>query len=247
MHLDLPTSVLWALVTVVKAVVILLMLRRGLHREYRVFFFYMIYEVLLTLSLFMLRGSYAAYFYTYWTGEAVETVLAFAVIYEVFGLLLRPYPAVRRIAAVLLVWAAVLLVGIAIVLAMMPRAEQHQLMSLLFAGQRTVAILQSGLLIFLFLFAASLGITWRHHLFGIAMGFGLLGVTALAASGIRAQVGPDANALFYWIKMGSYLSALFLWAGYFLTTEPSTLRSPALPGETSLQRWDEALMQVMQQ
>jgi hypothetical protein len=247
MHLNLPTSVLWAVETAAMVVIIILMLRRGLHREYRVFFFYMIYEVLLTLSLFMLRGSYAAYFYAYWTGEALEVVLAFAVIYEVFGLLLRPYPAVRRVAVVLLAWAAVLLVGIAIVLAMMPHGEKYRLMSLLFAAERTVAVLQSGLLIFLFLFAASLGITWRHHLFGIAMGFGLLGVTTLAASAIRVQVGYDAAAVFHWIKMGSYLSALFLWAGYFLTTEPSTLRSPALPGETSLQRWDEALMQVMQQ
>ncbi len=247
MRFDLATSVVWALQTVLKLLVIVLMLRRSLHREYRLFFLYLVYKVSLTSALLVLRRSYTAYFVTYWAGEALEVVLAFAVIYEIFALVLRPYPGIRRIAATLSAWVAVLLVGIAAVLAMLPHANEQQVISLLLTGQRTMAVLQLGLLLFLFLFAASLGLTWRHHLFGIAMGFGLLGVATLGASAIRAAVGPGAVPLFHWVAIGSYLSALFVWAGYFLTTEPSVLASTTLPRETNLQRWNEALMRVLQQ
>src|SRR5215467_11137379 len=68
------------------------MVYRKLYREFPFFFTYLIVVVLAELIRFVVfhMKPGLAYFYSYWTSEAVEVMLGFLVLYEVF--LIRLFP-----------------------------------------------------------------------------------------------------------------------------------------------------------
>src|SRR5579871_5117295 len=94
-----------------------MMAYRGLHKEFPYFFSYLVAVIvfeIIRFSLFHLK-LVLPYFYSYWITEAVEVVLGFLVLYEVFLIRLFPrfnvtviyrrlFPAVGIIVVALTAW-----------------------------------------------------------------------------------------------------------------------------------------------
>jgi hypothetical protein len=104
-------------------------------------------------------------------------------------------------------------------------------------AQRSVRIIQVGMVLFLLSFARYLGVSRRQHSFGIALGFGSFAFVELALIASRAgdHLGNFSMSL---INMSAYNCSLLIWLGYMVAKSPArdaafTLLRP--------QRWEQSL------
>jgi hypothetical protein len=105
---------------------------------------------------------------------------------------------------------------------------------------RSVAIIQAGLLLFLFLFSRVFGLSWRNFTFGVGLGFGIfasmdLAVWALRLTSSRVSFLKELNLAL----TGSYHISALVWLGYLLAAERyvSISASPV----TELKQWSQEL------
>lgn len=260
---------LWLLAPALQAVLLVVLWRRGLRRRYPFFFNYTVFQIITQLVLFGLRHSglhnwYAPYFYSYWVTSIISLGLAFLVIYEVFRGVFRPYDTLRDFGNVLFRWAAVVLVLVAIVTAAGgTNAADARVMQTILTLERSVRVMQCGLVLFLFLFSGFLGLTARAHIFGIALGFGVVAAFDLGTAVLRAAYGPIGNSELSLLRSAVYDLACGLWLFYLQSPEPERhavehrLRTPdwnyALsgavnpPGETFLPMIEDAVERILAQ
>ena len=238
-------NALWLAAAVMKAVLAVLLTTKKLYRRYPLFYAFAVYNVLLNACLLLANTNYRAYFYTFWAGRVLDVVLGFAVIYEIFVQLFARYDALRRITSVLFKWTAVALLLIGVLLASSPSADSNHLQGVLYVAERSVAVIQTGLLIFLFVFASTFGISWRHYIFGISVGFGILGSISLAALVVRTQIGGSATNIFNIVQMAAYMGAQAIWLIYLAAQEPESPRVTSVPS-ANLEAWNQALRQVLE-
>ena len=223
----------------------LVMLRRGLHRKYPAFFVYTLYEVLVFLLLFASRfvahglsGAYRQVFIVTAIGSAA---LRFAVIQEVFNHVFEDYPRLTGIATVVMRCVTILLFAAAILVAYYsPGTLSVSALTGIMVLDRSIAIIQAGLLIFIFLFLRVLGLSWRSYAFGIALGFGVFASTELAYWAMRlTDLSEHTKDLLDLIPTGSYHVSVLIWLGYLLAAEQSVMSpASALP---ELDRWSGEL------
>jgi hypothetical protein len=199
---------------------------------------YLFSEVMLFLVLFLNQKNYDAYFYLYWVGAAVSTILGFKVIHEVFVDVLRPFHALRDFSSMLVRWAGLVVLLIAILAAMGgARGGFTRVTAGLLSLERSVRVMQCGLVLFLLMFSRYLGISRRHRSFGIALGFGIFAAVELAALGLRVTgvVNPSVLNL---ASMSAYDFAALVWLGYFTLPVMEQRRAEVL---LQPQRWDLSL------
>jgi hypothetical protein len=85
---------------------------------------------------------------------------------------------------------------------------------------RSVAIIQAGLLLVLFLFSRIFGLSWHSCTFGIALGFGVFASTELAVSALHlTDLTEHSKDLLDLLPTGSYHVSVLVWLGYMLATE----------------------------
>src|SRR5437773_1652711 len=191
---DLMEFVLWGGPPLLQLGIVALMRRRRLEREFPLFFAYTLAHLFRFPILYFIyhlpRPHYALYFYSYWAAEVVTAALSFAVIYEIYAHVFRPYDALRGLGNVMFRWtlAVMFLVG-ALVAASSTGGEAARILRGVLAFDQCAAIVMGGLLFFLFLFMSYFGLTWRDFGFGIAIGLGLYTTVDLAASAIRIHWG----------------------------------------------------------
>jgi hypothetical protein len=216
---------LWIAPHVLLAVVPVLMFTRRLHKYFTVFFLYTLYETFEFLLLFGIPGiaptQKVLYHYVFIVTLAGSTALRFGIIQEIFNNVFRDYSRLEMLARASMRW----LTGLLLVAAMLTAFYSSGTISdNLMAGvallDRSVAIIQAGLLLFLFLFSRMFGLSWRSFVFGIALGFGILASTDLAVSALR--VADSSKPFVNWLNLlptGSYHISVLVWLGYLLRAE----------------------------
>ena len=193
-----------------------------------------------------LPGS-RVYFYTFYLLEGISVMLGFGVVYEVFGEILKPYDALKRVAANTSRWVlGGLIVLCLVVLIAQPSGDKSPPAKAILITEESARIVEVGLLAFLFLFSRAFGLHWRQNVFGIALGLGLFTGVDLAGLALRATLGPMANQWFNLAKTVSYSIGVLIWLGYILA--PERITSPAeLPQRAQLEQWNQAIMELINQ
>jgi hypothetical protein len=243
MHLRLIDYVLWLLVPTLQLGIIVAMYRRGLQRDYPYFFNYAILQVFGDPILFIMhRQSYALYYYGYWVSAALSALVSFAVLYEIFRNAFRPYEALRDLSVILFRWSALVILLVAVMWATTGghSADSGPITNAILLAERSVRLMQCGLVFFLLLFSEYLGISRRNLLFGIALGFGLFAsVNMLVAAGLShgAVRGVISSSVLSSINSAVYIVSTLIWLGYAVLA-PS--RSGALAAMRS-KDWNSAL------
>jgi hypothetical protein len=230
---------LWCAQPILHSVVAVILWRRKLYKEFPAFFWYLVAQVpnfAITFPLFM-SGNYQAYFFFYWIGEAVNAVLGFKVIHEIFVDVFRPYHTLKDLGTLLFKWAGVVMLLVSVVVAFSDSFDQSPLVHALTTLERSVRIVQLGLILFLLLFSRFLGVSRKQVAFGISLGFGLFAgvellLLALNSGGFVKQ-GPMNQ-----INMATYLVANFIWLAY--SVSPKTVRV-AGANRLQTQRWEQGL------
>jgi len=189
----------------------------------------------------------SAYFYTFYLLEGISVMLGFGVVYEVFGEILKPYDALKRVAANTSRWVlGGLIVLCLVVLIAQPSGDKSPLAKAVFITEESARIVEVGLLAFLFLFSRAFGLHWRQSVFGIALGLGLFIGVDLAGLALRATLGPMANQWFNLAKTVSYSSSVLIWLGYILAPERIT-STAEMPQRAQLEQWNQAIMELINQ
>jgi hypothetical protein len=213
---------------------------RRLHRTFPIFFAYIVFQVLNFLVLFPIyrSGNIMAYFYAYWISAAISLAIGFKVIHEIFLDVFRPYHTLKDLGTMLFKWAALVMVLVAMVVAAAsPGGTDTPLAQAVIIGQRCVRVIQCGLILFLLVFSKYLGVSWRQHSFGIALGLGGYATVDLVGLALFSggQIHPPTVSL---INTTAYSLAILTWIGYALLK--TTSREASVNLLMSL-RWDQGL------
>lgn len=187
----LATSVLWFVPLATQCVIALVMLRRGLVRQFTFFFSYTVLLPARDTTLYFLPQPSDPYSSVFWWGEAAAILLALAIIFEISWHFVRPYPFLRLFLRVL--WISAVILGAA-ALAMLiwtkgPAGADVALEWIILA-ERSARFLQVCLLIVAIAMMSRLGLTWRHYSLGIAAGFGVFAALDLVLLELRAPPSP---------------------------------------------------------
>lgn len=261
MHfLDPLWRIVWIAGIVLQAILLAFLVRRKSYQVFPAFVLFTGWAVLNNIVLWIMDqpgvATGADYYQVYRIGAAGNAVLSFAVLYELFKRILRDYPILNTVGQSLYRWAILLFVLIALGLAWSaPARGSGTLMATFLVMQRTVRLLECGLLVFLFVFARSFALSWRNRAFGIALGLGIAASVSLATSAIGSQVEPGIviwtpttvliKNLCQLLNQVGDLSAVLVWMKYLLARErASTVSLPAFPPH-DLETWNREIRKLV--
>jgi hypothetical protein len=235
--------VLWALHPLLQTGIAVFMIRRGLLRNFKFFFAYIVTQLVSFAILFpaWVWRSYSAVFFLYWCTNAISVTFGFLVIHEVFVDVFKAFHTLRDLGTVLFKWAGLVMLLVAGVVSVSTNSSQvAPWMQAIITSQRCVRIIQVGMVLFLLFFAHYVGVSRRQHSFGVALGFGSFAVVELIL--ISSWVGNHLNGpTLNLVNMTAYNSTLLLWLGYV------AVKRPARDGNLSLlqpQRWEDSLTDI---
>jgi hypothetical protein len=237
-------QVLWFFSTALQIAIAYLLVRNKSREEFPFFFHYNVFQVLGSVLLFVVYPrSYTAYFYGYWTVSAITAVLGFIVIREVFRNAFKPYEALRDLAGVMFRWTGLVLLLVAVILAFLnSNTGGIPAMNVILSIERSILVMQAGMLLFLMLFSSRLGLTWKHHGFGISLGFGIYALAQLAVNSLRAQFGPSFDPAYSLLQSCFYALSVSIWTVYLIWPEPARVTAEAaFAPRPVLDRWNEVL------
>jgi len=238
---------LWLVAPALQSAIGYRMWIRRLYRDYPVFFAYTISHMLSFLVLFYCYqlGVRDVYRHAYLGCEAVDAVLKFGVICELFSQVFRQYEGIRQLGSVLLRWASVILVLIAVMVAASTSgSDSDRFLAGFYAMERSVEIVQGGLLFLLFVLSSFLGLQWRRHTLGIALGFGVLSSVHLATFTLRAQLGMASQDILSLISNAGYDCAVLVWLGTLYVRKPVHQFSQHIP-HWDVESWNQALVGLL--
>jgi len=191
---------------------------------------------------FIFFCSSKLYFYGYWMITTGTMVLEFAVLYELLVNALKPYAALIDLGKMLFRWAAVFLVLAALLTAFATTGSgNHKLIAATYLLQRTVRLMQCGLLLLFFGLEKRLGLSWRTHSMSIALGLGVYASVDLCTSYLVDRMPAMTSALHILTNL-VYLGASSLWAYSLAKPEPARGNVLDSPRRLIFQRWNEALL-----
>ena len=225
------------------------MVWRRLVRQFPVFFTYVAFHVVESAVALLIYQHYGRrsypYLYEFWTAQALGLALRFAVIYEIFSHVFRPYEGLRRASATGFKWSAVVLVAVALIAAVAgPSNEPTFAVTGALVIGRSIDVVQCGLLVLLFLFASYFALTWRNYVFGIALGFGVIASMELLAAVLGTQFGSVSDVLLATLPRVAYAAGTMIWAAYLVSPEPSRTEIKALP-QHELEKWNQELLELL--
>lgn len=246
MHISQTQWILIAITIVaagVQGFTLRILKQKKLRSEFPVFFRYSLVSVAgYAIVLIPFVFYCPQYFYVYWPLTAVTMVLEFAVMYELLINALKPYSALIDLGKMLFRWAAVFLVLAALLTAFATTGTStHKITAASELLQRTVRLMQCGLLLLFFGLEKRLGLSWRTHSMSIALGLGIYAGVDLSTTYLIDRL-PALTAFFQVFTNLVYLGAASLWA--YSLAKPEPVRGNVLdsPRRLIFQRWNEALL-----
>jgi len=248
-----PHSILWYYLWVaprlLQVLIAGLMVKRRLHRDFPMFFGYTVLQIILGGGLLYLDESPAFSAEVYWrvhyVGLVASSALRFGIIYELFSHVLRRYRTLARVSQVLLRWTAVVLLLVAVLVSANTPVNDRPIFAGINILDRGVDLMQSGLLLFLFVFSAYFRLSWKSFSFGIGLGLGIFATVGLARLAIRIAAGPGpGNYVHDFVSMATYHLCVLIWLAYLLLPEAVGRPIDKLPPH-NLEDWNEELHRLL--
>ena len=171
---------LWVAPNLLLLLLAVLLWRRKLHEQYPIF---LIFAVVTPTELFVLYAadvipsvSGDTFWRIAWGSLLVEALVKFALIGEIFSRVFGLYPSLAKLGRSFITGVGVVLVLLATVAAAhTPKDNIHWIVSGAHILEQTIYLIECGLILFLFLFAAYFKLSWSRSAFGITLGLGCLG------------------------------------------------------------------------
>lgn len=242
---------LWLAPRVLQIFIAAIMIRRGLVRDFPVFFVYTVFQIISESTLFALDHDALVtdyqYWYVYWVGLTASSALRFGILWEIGCSVFRNYPGLRPLKRFVFRWAIVVLLFVAIaVAAHAPEDGTFHILSRSRILDLSVNVMQSGLWLLLVGFSAYFKLSWRSFAHGIAFGLGIFATVTLATQAVRVGSGFVAGYAFDFVNMATYNCCTLVWLVSLLSPETARGTLKELP-ENNLEQWSAELQRLLLQ
>ena len=211
-----PMYVSWIVGPTLQITLVIFMVRRKLHVVFPRFFSYILFQIVKSGFLFVIYRYYeGSYFDAYWTGNAISVLLAATVMDEILHNLFKQYGGIQNLGSLIFRWSCGLLLLLSIVNAFSSQqANADRVVSAVLSFDRSMRIMQCGLFLLLMVLCRVLRNCWRHHVFGIALGFGVFASIELILVSIVMHYGNGHVATVSLVKSAAYNAVTLLWIMY---------------------------------
>lgn len=247
MELKSLVEFFWLAGMVFQAALVVVLTLKSSWKKFPLFTCYSVFNLCSAVLIYLAQPHRLFYFYSYWIAEAASIILAFAVLYEVFGHLFQGHDALRKMArlsfnCLLLVFLGI---GITVLIKQSPVGFKAVSSAVLIVEQ-AARIIELGALMTLFLLSTAFGLHWRQQVFGIALGLGLFTAIELIAVTMRAQTGSTTYYLLGAVRILAFNASLIVWLSYLLAPERAA-SGVDLPEQSQLEQWNAAVMELIRQ
>lgn len=216
------------------------MFRRGLHKEFPIFFSYLLFEFFQFCALFTMHLiDYTLHLYAFpsWMNTTVDLIfrtgsiaLHFGILQELFESPVTHSLELRQKSARILRWISGVLIVMALLFvgSLYYGTVGHRLVPA-YATLESFNVAQCGLIVFLFLWYHYLGITMAPFAFGIALG---IGVTACSEPLIHAWADSLAfrrSGVPNDLGMGAFHLTVLIWLYYAYAQKKIAFNAGSVP------------------
>lgn len=209
-------NVSWIAGPTLEITLLAFIVHRKLHTEFPRFFSYVLFQIVKAGVLFVTyRYYYDSYFDAYWTGNAISVILAVIVMDEILHKLFKEYGGAQNLGAMIFRWTCGLLLLLAIVTALSnEQGSSDRVVAMVLAFDRSVRLMQCGLVCLLLVLCRFLKHCWRQRVFGIALGFGIFASVELILVSVAMRYGSGSAQIVSVLKSVAYNSVTLLWIFY---------------------------------
>ena len=189
------------------------------------------------------------WWYLFWGDLLVEGFLKVAVIAAIFDNALRAYPSIGNLGKVLIQGlGAFLILAAAVLAALAPHDSDYRIVSGAHLLEQSIYLVETGVLVFIFLFAGYFRLRLTRPYFGISVGLAISACVHLAYWALMSNGGlPDATRYrLDFMIMGAHLFAVLLWSYYLLVPHKVPVEIVAVP-QNDLAKWNRELERWLQQ
>ncbi len=239
---------LWLFCASLQAAIGYRMWQRKNYHDYPLFFVYILEQLVRFAVLFYCYQLHLAtnYFHAYAGFQAIEAILQIGVVCELSSDVFRSYEGIRQIGPSILRWASVFFLFSAILVAAYSTgADSYKYLGQMFAMERSVEIVQTGLLLLLAITSSLLALEWKWQSLWIALGFGLFSGVDLIAYTVRFELGMASQQSLSLFSNAAYALAALCWVRAFYFVPEDTGPTRQEPGQWDVQTWNRALLQLL--
>ena len=246
---------LWIAPHALLVVCLAVFLRRGLKKQFPIFFTYVLFESVHFVAMMAVYVSafrnpahpLNLYRWVLVWSLGIGALLSFGVIYELVNQMILSRSTLAPVLRPVLRWsAAAVLLLTAIASARLAVTGVERVMNVFQVLDFSSSVLQVGLLVVLFLFSRVLRVSWRSFPVGIAVGFGILGCVELSAAALLSAFGAGRYAAIDAVRLAAFHVCVLVWLGYLVFPE----REPTFAGKTlqksELELWNQELQRMVQ-
>jgi hypothetical protein len=240
---------LWLLLPPLQGAIAYRMWQKKSYRDYPIFFAYTLEQLARFAVLFYWYQLHAStrYMHAYASFQAIEAILQIGIVCELYSDVFRPYEGIRHFGPSFLRWSSVSFLFLAIVVAAYSTgADSYKFLGNLFALERSLEIVQAGLLVTLVVASSILALQWKPRTLGIALGFGLFTAVNLIAYTVRFELGMSTQHSLSLICNAAYDCSVLIWVWALYAVPKVVPELERRAADWDPQPWNEALSEYLQ-
>lgn len=255
---------LWVAPNILLLVLSFLVWKRKLIRQIPAFFAFAVLGAIAELTVYFAdiapSISPRTFWRIEWVGALFVGLLKFILIGEIFAHVFGPYTPVAKLGKGLIRSLGIVLVLAGTALAILgPPDGRIGIVSGAHLSEYAVYLVESGLLVFIFLFAAYFRLTWPRLQFGLTLGLSIsscvhLATLAITNSGVTGtgETGYARITLIF-LNMATYHAVVLMWFYYLLVPGKDGAKPPRPPKpsaplpENDLSLWNRELERLIHQ
>jgi hypothetical protein len=243
---------LWVAPNLLLLILAFLMWKRRLIGQVPVFFAFAILGAVTELTEYATdvipTVSATTYWRADWANLLIQGVLKFALIGEIFAHVFGSYESIARLGRLLIRALGVVLVfTAAVAAAYAPQSSHYGIISGAWLLDQTTFIVESGLLVFIFVFSLYFHLVWDRRLFGITLGLSISSCVHLASWAVLNLKLPDSQRIiFVFLNMATYHVCVLIWFYYLLVPGKVPTKSAVPLPENDLDVWNRELERLAQ-
>ncbi|ADV84166.1 hypothetical protein [Terriglobus saanensis] len=182
--------------------------------------------------------AYVSYFFVYWIGFGIETLLGVLTIYSIYRSAMAPLKGLQTLGMLMFKWAAAISTVVALAISIGPRVRTTSfLISAVSQMQRASSVLTLSLLLFVCFAIRPMGLSYRSRIFGVSLGLGVISTLNMIQSAWLTS-NHSLYTVFNFVDACAVCATLGIWIRYFAMPEPAR-RMILLPTTSPFLRWNQ--------
>ena len=212
-------SLVWA-GAALQLLLAVLIVRRGFHKQFRIFFYYVVFIVAAQVIGSIALSHPGFYFYFYWVTEPLSVVIAFFVLHEVFNWVFRSFRGLVWFRFLFPAMGILMLIIAGLRAMLLPMPGLDRFAAAMFSLEIIVGFLQVGTFVLFLFLVRFFHMHWRQYAFAIAVGFGISACGNLVVFLLRSEFGTKFNPVVEIAPPVAYIIAVVVWLAALIPPQP---------------------------